>query len=89
MRMAMAMAVEMVREAPEAAIGHALAPHDGASVQAGRHPTKESRSAITALDKTRRHGADCPTPHHGQDDATRAFHVVASDGFYVGLWCVI
>ena len=48
----MPMAVKSVREVAEAAIGHALAPHDGVSVQTARHLTKESRSTITALDIT-------------------------------------
>jgi hypothetical protein len=60
--MAMTMPVELVREAAEAAIGHALARGDGTSVRARRHLTNQSRATIAALDKAHRHSADGPLP---------------------------
>jgi hypothetical protein len=68
---------EPVRPVTEAAIGHALASHDRTSIQAGRHLTKNSGTAVTSFHKSHRYDADGPTPHHGQDDAARAFHVAA------------
>lgn len=87
MAMAMAMAVEMVREAPEAAIGHALACNVGSSVQTARHPADEAGAAIILIDKTHRHRADGPAAHHGQDDAAGTFHVTAFEKMHAGI-CV-
>src|SRR5579863_7620547 len=75
--MAMTMAVELVREAAEATIGHALAPRGGTSVRARDDLTNQSRTTIAPLDKAHRYGADGAAPHHGQDDAARAFHGAA------------
>lgn len=75
--MGMAVPVESAWPAAETAIGHALTGHDRASVEAGRHFANESRTAVTTPDESHRCGANGPTPHHGQDDAARAFHVAA------------
>jgi hypothetical protein len=75
MPMTVAVPAEPVWPVTEAAIGHALASRDRTSVQAGRHLTKKSRTAVTSLRKSHRYDADGPTPYHGQDDAARAFHV--------------
>ena len=65
----MAMAMEPVRPAAEAAIGRTPASRDGASVQATRHLTKESTTAVTLLDKSHRYSTDGAATHHGRDDA--------------------
>jgi hypothetical protein len=78
MRMTVAVPMESVRPVAEAAIGHALASHDGASVEAARHLTKESGAAVASFDKSHRYSANGAAPHHGQDDAARAFHVATS-----------
>jgi hypothetical protein len=77
MAMTMAMAVKMVREPPEAAIGHALACRVGSSVATGRHLADEAGATVVSIDKAHRYRANGPTAHHGQDDAARAFHVTA------------
>ncbi len=70
--MRMAVPMESMRRATEAAISHAaiLGPP---SVRVG----PLVGSAITAPHKTHRHGADGCRTHHGQDHAARAFHVAA------------
>ena len=85
MRMAVEMAVEMVREAPEAAIGHTLAGDVRSSVETARYLAKESRAAIILIDKAHRDCADGPAAHHGQDDAARTFHVTALGDTMQGL----
>jgi len=82
----MTMSVESVGEMAEAAISHALASRDGAPVQAVRHFAKESRTAVTVLGEAHGYGADGPAPHHGQDDAARAFHMGPRAGSL--LWIV-
>ena len=77
MRMAVAMAVEMVREAPEAAIGHTLAGDVRPSVEAARRLANEAGAAITLIDKAHRHRADGSAAHHGEDDSARTFHITA------------
>ena len=52
MTVAVAMPVELVRPAAEAAIGHAVASHDRATVQATRHLAKQSGAAVTSLDES-------------------------------------
>ena len=85
MRMAVAMAVEMAREASEAAIGHTVAGDVRPSVEAARHLTNKAGAAVMSIDKARRHGADGPAAHHGQDDAARTFHVTALGDTMQGL----
>jgi hypothetical protein len=77
MAMPMTVPAEPVHPVAEAAIGHALASHDRTSIQAGRHLTIKSSTAVTSFHKSHRYDADGPTPHHGQDDAAGAFHVAA------------
>jgi hypothetical protein len=75
MRVTVAMPMETVKPAAEAAIGHAPASHDRATVQATRHLAKESGAAVTPFHESHRYSADGPATHYGQDDAARAFHV--------------
>jgi hypothetical protein len=76
--MRMAVAVEPARSTAEAAIGHAPARRDEPPVRATRHFAKQAGAAIAPPRKTHRYRADRGGTHHGQDDAARAFHGVAS-----------
>src|ERR1700730_5177649 len=69
MAMAMAVPVEPMRRATEAAISHAtiLGPP---SIRVG----PLLGSAVAAPNETHRYGADGCSTHHGQDHAARAFH---------------
>ena len=67
--MSMKMPVEPMHPAAEAAIGHAaIAPAIRIVDQ------RVTGAAISARHKTHRHRADGSCPHHGQNDAARAFH---------------
>ena len=89
--MRVAVAVESARSTAEAAIGYALARRDEPPIRATGHVAKQAGATIAPPHKTHRYRADRGSTHHGQDDAARAFHGVASGEIrktagQAGLW---
>ena len=89
--MRVAVAVESARSTAEATIGYAFAGRGEPSVRATGHAAKKAGATITPPHKTHRYRADRGGTHHGQDDAARAFHGVASGEILraagqAGLW---
>src|SRR5260370_20093850 len=68
--MDMAMRMETMRCATEAAVSHTAVLRPP-SIRVGPLP----RPAVPSRHETHRHGADSRRTHHGQDHAARAFHV--------------
>src|SRR5215218_607368 len=69
MAMTVSMPMDPMRCDAEAAVGGAAI---GPAVGAGHG--RQAGSAIAAWHQPHRHRAGGGTPHHGQDDAARAFH---------------
>ena len=80
--MAMAMAMQSMRSAAEAAIGRA-AIFGEPPVRAACQLRKTPWAAVVSPHKTHRYGTDGRRTHHGQDHAARAFHGAAPLALFV------
>ena len=73
----MPVAMESIRPAAEAAIGHDAAAFDRLPVRTGNNDRNSSGTARPSRRKTHRYRADRGRTHHGQDNAARTLHGMA------------